>query len=120
MKQRAKNVSYLVKAVINLAEMTELTRDVVALPKGAELISFNVEIAEANDAGVTADFGIGTEKDALVKSLALNTAKNEQSAVAKSINEKSVITLTLSTTATKGQLIVRALYFLPSEIVVEY
>lgn len=119
MKQRAKNISYLIKSVINLAD-TALKSDVIALPKGAELISFNVEVAEASIAGVTASFGIGTEATALVNALDVSAVKNEQSAVAKTINEKSTVTLTLNKASTKGQIIVRALYFLPSEIITEY
>lgn len=118
MKQRVKFVSYLAKNTINLADV-KTSAEAILLPAGAEVIDVSVEVKTPATAAITADFGLAGAQDFFINDIALNTKGTHNSSVKAEIATAQTLNITLSSAATDGEIIVRALFFMPSEIVLE-
>ncbi|RDU51758.1 hypothetical protein CQA49_09185 [Helicobacter sp. MIT 00-7814] len=123
MRQRVKNVCYLATSVI---ETGGEKRDIpiCALPAGAEVMEVSVEVLEDTTGG-NSQCVIGTEENnALFLNLVdINSTANRHTSSVKYTTPKPLainINLTANKATTAGKIKVRVLYFVPSEIMVEY
>ncbi|CAM3303991.1 hypothetical protein [Helicobacter labetoulli] len=117
--QKVKNISYLCKAEFALANIEK--KELVALPSGAEVVSVNLKITKAR-AGGTVSIGLDDEANVFLNNSA-TTKSFAQSATLLTLKDNGVITAKITgcdgvSEDTKG--VLRVLYFLPSEILVEY
>lgn len=121
MKQRVKPERYLVKAVINLAEIGTEKVEAVMLPANAEILGVNVEVLEATAANKTLKVGLNNEDSHFLNDIALDAAKkNFQSKVVTMTNDNSVVTAQANATCAKGKIALRVDYVLPTEIMTEF
>lgn len=122
MKQRVKPERYLVKAVINLAEIGTEKVEAVMLPANAEILGVNVEVLEATAANKTLKVGLNNEDSRFLNDIALDdVAKvNFQSEVVTMTNDNSVVTVQANATCAKGKIALRVDYALPTEIMTEF
>lgn len=122
MQQRVKPERYLVKSVLNLAEVDATqTIEAVMLPANAEILGVNVEVIEATAAGKTLKVGLDSNESRFLNDIALSTANtNFQSEVITATGDVGVITLKLSAQCTKGKIALRVDYVLPTEIMTEF
>ncbi|NDJ26363.1 hypothetical protein GW575_00125 [Campylobacter sp. MIT 19-121] len=121
MKQRVKNVSYLTKAVVGLA-LLEVAKpfEVLMLPAKAELLSLDLEVLEASDTGVKLDVGLDDTADFFINDASVDTIGNTRSSKQTQILKTAQVNISVATKCTKGKVVVRAQYFLPSEILAEF
>lgn len=120
MLQRVNHIAYMAKVNLSLSELEAgETKDIILLPKGAELFHFSVEVLE-EATGVNADFGVKDAKDLLINDLDLGVKTSVLSQSIKEFKEQSLINVTLNSKARSGEIAVRAVYFLPSQIVAEF
>lgn len=120
-KQRVKFERYLVKAVINLADIKAAAFDAVTLPANAEVMSVNVEVLEAASSGTTLDVGLDTVGDRFINDVDLSVANvNFQSSVVTMTNDAATITVTPNQESSQGKIVLRVDYVLPSEVMTEY
>lgn len=115
--QKVKNISYLCKSEFKLSGES---KEVVIVPNGAEVVSLNLEIPTAIVGG---SVSIGLDDDDSFFLNAISTAKAEchQSAKLTTITKSSAITAKATgITADDAKAIIRVMYYLPSEILVEY
>ncbi len=120
MKQYVKNVAYLASVEIALKDLKDNKAEVAVLPNGAEVVSLNLEVIETSDGGITCDIGLDKEEDFFANDIDLTTKANSQSAKQTTLKKTSVVNLQLSGESSKGSVIVRVMYFLPSKILAEY
>lgn len=120
-KQRVKFERYLVKAVINLADIKAAAFDAVILPANAEVMSVNVEVLEAASSGTTLDVGLDSVGDRFINDVDLSVANvNFQSSVVTMTNDAARITVTPNQESSQGKIVLRVDYVLPSEVMTEY
>lgn len=120
-KQRVKFERYLVKAVINLADIKAAAFDAVTLPANAEVMSVNVEVLEAASSGTTLDVGLDSVGDRFINDVDLSVANvNFQSSVVTMTNDAARITVTPNQESSQGKIVLRVDYVLPSEVMTEY
>lgn len=121
MQQRVKPERYLVKAVINLADIGTDLYEAVVIPANAEIMGVNVEVLEATASGKTLNVGFGTAASKFLTGVDVATAdKNHASSVVTTANDTSSVTVQLNAAATKGKIALRVDYVLPTEIVTEF
>lgn len=118
--QKVKNISYLCKAEFALANTEK--KELVVLPSGAEVVSVNLEITKAH-AGGAVSIGLDDEANVFLNNSATTKKGFTQSATLLTLKDNGVITAKITgcegvSEDTKG--VLRVLYFLPSEILVEY
>lgn len=118
MKQRVKNISYLTKTVLNLSSLSTEKTDIVAIPLNAEILHISIEITQAGDGGLNADFHLGSQE--VGNDIDLSTKGTKVLSYVGTSNDIQSVSITPSTKATQGEIIVRVMYFLPSEITAEY
>ncbi|WP_104761454.1 hypothetical protein [Helicobacter cetorum] len=119
MKQKVKTVSYLVKAEFDIKNGVY---DLVALPLGAEVIKCDLEVIGNPTAGtINVGFKDESTKNYFLADINANTTKNSTSAKCYTSTETKVIVAEVkSANATECKGVLRVLYFLPSEMEVEY
>ncbi|WP_104748591.1 hypothetical protein [Helicobacter cetorum] len=119
MKQKVKTVSYLAKAEF---EIKNGVYDVVALPIGAEVIQCHLEIIGTPTAGtINVGFKDESHKNYFLADVNANTTKYSTSAKCyTSLDTKIVVAEVKSANAQDCKGVLRVLYFLPSEMEVEY
>lgn len=126
MKQRVKNISYLAKAHIKLADLKERVYPALALPAGAEVLEVSLEVLEANTTPNTIDIGLknpsGYESQKFMNDADISQKGYVKSEVSTEIKVASQVTLELANTSSThtGEVVLRALYFCPSEIMTEF
>ena len=116
--QKVKNISYLCKSEFNLSDSAQ--KEVVILPQGAEIISVNLELSKAH-AGGNVSIGLDEQTNYFLNAINAATAGFSQSSKLATCAKQSAITAKMvgfGDTEEKGNL--RVMYFLPSEILVEY
>lgn len=118
MKQKVHNLSYLAVTTIALAGFSN--NDTIAFPQGAEIFNVSLEVEEAGNAGLTANLGIVGSEDLFASNIDLSEKGHFTSSVKHTAKDKGAIKMSLSKNATKGRVIIRAMYFLPSTILAEY
>lgn len=118
MKQRVHNLCYLAITAIALKDLSD--NDTIAFPQGAEIFNVSLEVEEAGDVGLTANLGIVGSEDLFANDINLSQKAHHTSSVKHTCKDKGAIKITLSQSATKGKVVIRALYFLPSTILAEY
>lgn len=120
-KQRVKPERYLVKSVINLADVKAEIFEAITLPANAEVMSVNVEVIEAAGSGTTLDVGLGEDGDRFINDVDLSVANvNFQSSVVTMTNDASIVTLQANQESSTGKIALRVDYVLPSEIMTEF
>lgn len=120
MRQNVHNVSYLAVTMLNLATIQDESYPAVALPSGAEVLSVSVEVKEEADAGTTLKVGLESEAEFFANDLNLATKGNYTSAKTHKMQSTGTINVKASQASTKGAMIVRVFYFLPSQIMTEF
>ena len=122
MKQLVHNVSYLAKSILNLSSLVadEPTK-AIALPANAEILHISVEVLTPSDGATTLDVGLEGDNEFFDNDLDLSKL-NAQYTSAKShcVKSTGAITITTNAKSDKGQIAIRAFYFLPSTILTEY
>ncbi|WP_121022117.1 hypothetical protein [Helicobacter vulpis] len=117
MEQKVHNVSYLAKVVFNLDKEQV---DLVVVPKGAEVISVNLEITQPSVGNTLVDVGLKDAQDFFMNDVSAQTKGWEESQARLSSQTTQVIQARITTPDKQAQAILRVLYFLPSVISVEY
>lgn len=117
--QKVKNVSYFCKSEF---ELKDGKKDVVILPQNAEIVSVNLEVTKGVTGG-SVSIGVDEEASYFLNNIATTTAGFNQSSKWLTTKKQTQITasitgITSNTNGAKG--ILRVVYFLPSEILVEY
>ncbi|MBD5165225.1 hypothetical protein [Helicobacter sp.] len=120
MKQNVHNVSYLAVTTLNLKTIQEQSYPAVALPSGAEVLNVSVEVQEEADAGTKLKVGLASDEEFFANDLDLATKSNYTSAKTHKMQSTGTINVKASKTSEKGAIIVRAFYFLPSQIMTEF
>lgn len=120
MKQRVKNRSYLAKSTINLSDLeANKAYEAVALPANAEILHASLEVTLAGS-GV-ADLGFkGGSGNEIANDIDLSKVGVNISGFVGTTKDITAITITSGVAQTKGEVILRVQYVLPSEILVEY
>lgn len=120
LQQRVHNMSYLAKAIINLDEIENGYKALV-LPKGAEITHLSVEVLE-EVASATLSVGLNENDNFFMNAIDIGTRKSYLSEVISSVKDISEITITTAGVAqmTSGKIVLRMIYFLPSQITTEY
>lgn len=120
-KQRVKPERYVVKAVINLADIGAEVFEAVTLPANAEVMRVNVEVLEAAAAGKTLDVGLENDGARFLNDIDITVANtNFDSSVVTMTNDVSVITLQANSASAQGKIALRVDYALPTEIMTEF
>ncbi|MGL2526122.1 hypothetical protein ACOWNS_05615 [Helicobacter pylori] len=118
MKQRIKNVSYLAKAEFDIKNGTY---DLVALPSGAEVVKCDLEVVgEVTAAKASIGFKDEKEINFFLDKIDLKNSKYNTSAKCYTALDMKVISAKIVEAAAHAKGVLRVLYFLPSEIEVEY
>ena len=121
MKQRVKNVSYLCVVALNASDLSLEAKDIVALPKGAEVLSVDVQVLEKFSDTAKLDIGLNENANFFANDIALSLAgSSARCNPCASLKEQGTITALLNEKVATGKVIIRVHYFLPSEIMVEY
>lgn len=120
MRQNVHNVSYLAVVTLNLDTTKDASYPAVALPSGAEVLSVSVEVKEEADIGTTLKVGLASDEEFFANDLNLATKGNYTSAKAHRMQSTGTINVKASQASTKGTMIVRVFYFLPSQIMTEF
>ncbi|WP_387304494.1 hypothetical protein [Helicobacter pylori] len=120
MKQRVKNVSYLAKAEFDIKNGIY---DLVALPSGAEVVKCDLEVVGEVSVSARAFVGFKDEQKVnfFLNEIDLMKTKYNTSAKCYTALDTKVISAKIENgvnTNAKG--VLRVLYFLPSEIEVEF
>lgn len=120
MLQKVNNISYLCVRTFDVSACEANTQIAgIVLPQGAEILHISVEVKEAGVSALKADIKIneeviGNDIDCATKGVHLiNFVKTLG-------NNATTIDLQLNKASNKGELVLRAHYFLPSQIQVEY
>lgn len=118
--QKVKNISYLCKVEFPLVNTEK--RELIALPTGAEVLCVNLEIAKAH-AGGSVSIGLDDEANLFLNAVATTKKGFSQSATLHTLKDTGNITAKMSgfdgaSEDLRG--VLRVLYFLPSEILVEF
>lgn len=111
--QKVKNLSYLAKVEFSLQDTER--KDLVVLPSGAEVLSVNLEIED----GFIGQASIGLDEQ-IEFFLSKTSSSSNQSAKVYTTQKKSIINAKVESGDENKKAILRVLYFLPSEILVEY
>ncbi len=119
MKQRVKNVSYLAKAEFDIKNGSY---DLVALPSGAEVVKCDLEVVgEVVAAKASVGFKGEEGKNFFLDKISLESNKYNSSAKCYTALDTKVISAKIENApSSNAQGVLRVLYFLPSEIEVEY
>ena len=124
MKQRVKNISYLAKTDIDLSTLKDNTYEAVALPAGAEIMSIDLEVAEQAQAATKLDIGLKNanthDTDFFANDLDIQAKGYKKSSVVTTAKQAAQITLTFDTKPSAGRVVLRVVYFCPSEIMTEF
>lgn len=120
MKQKVHNVSYLAVTALTLATIQDESFPAVVLPSGAEVLSVSIEVKEEADTGTTLKVGLESEAEFFANDLNLATKGNYTSAKAHKMQNTGTINVKANKVSTKGAIIVRVFYFLPSQIMTEF
>lgn len=117
--QKVKNISYLCKCEFALVD--DAKKEVVILPQGAEIVSLNLEITK-ECAGANVSVGLDDEVNYFLNNINAKDKGFTQSSKLATCAKQSVITAKMQGFNNNGQskAILRVMYFLPSEILVEY
>ncbi|WP_169785078.1 hypothetical protein [Campylobacter curvus] len=116
--QRVHNKVYLINQKINLAKLPE-NGIVATLPKNAILMICDVEITQTSDA-TSFKLGVEGSDEFFIAASALSAKANFKSDKATQLQKDEDIKLSLVGAATKGEIVVRIMFFNPSTYMVEY
>lgn len=118
-QQRVKHVAYLAKAVIKLDEV-EQNHQALVLPNGAEVIQVSLEVTQPNTGGGTLDVGLNEVNDFFMNDIDATKIDSSTSGKITALKELSFITLNANAKLNDGEVVLRAQYYLPSEVMTEY
>lgn len=117
MLQNVHNVSYLAKCSLILAQARVLLTSAIALPANAEITHISLEVEEAGEAVLCdvkiGDTLIGNDIDLSQKGVHLLNFVGKTSST-------TTLNVELSEKSASGMIHLRCVYFLPSQIKVEY
>ncbi len=118
MKQRVKNVSYLARAEFDIKDGSY---DLVALPSGAEVVKCVLEVVgEVTTAKASVGFKDEQKINFFLDEAVLKDNKYITSAKCYTVLDAKVISVKIANAVTNAKGVLRVVYFLPSEIEVEY
>ncbi|MGL2896199.1 hypothetical protein ACQKBB_06310 [Helicobacter pylori] len=118
MKQRVKTVSYLAKAEFDIKNGSY---DLSALPSGAEVVKCDLEVVgEVTTAKASVGFKDEEKVNFFLDSIELRTNKFSTSAKCYTALDTKVISVKIVDASGNAKGVLRVLYFLPSEMEVEY
>lgn len=124
MQQRVNNISYLAVSKTNLNSLSTIYKDTVAIPKGAHIISVMLELKDSEGTGeVTVT--LCKAKLNFFENVTLDGAAANSKFLTSSIHaqasDNDTVAVQLNTGSfTKGELVVKVLYFLPSQVLTEF
>ncbi|WP_120953300.1 hypothetical protein [Helicobacter sp. L8] len=118
MEQKVHNLNYLCKVVFNLDEDT---KNLVAIPAGAEVLDVTLEISKVLT-GASIDIGFTDETQYFLDDVSADNKGYHRSESFFSAPSTTQIqaAITGHNKTTPGQAILRVVYYLPSVISVEY
>ncbi|WP_139543941.1 hypothetical protein [Helicobacter pylori] len=118
MKQRVKTVSYLAKAEFNIKNGSY---DLVALPSGAEVVKCDLEmVGEVSAAKASVGFKDEERVNFFLNDIDLAVNKHNTSAKCCTVLDTKVISAKIVDALGEAKGVLRVLYFLPTEMEVEY
>ncbi|CCB79048.1 hypothetical protein HBZC1_00620 [Helicobacter bizzozeronii CIII-1] len=117
MQQKVKNISYLCKVSFKL-DATK--KELALLPAGSEVLSVNLEIVTPL-AGATIDIGLEGKQDYFLDNINATNKGFSQSSILLTSATTQTINATITDPDPKADslAILRVLYFLPSEVLLE-
>lgn len=118
-QQRVKFISYLTKREIELQDLKDQSYEAIVLPSGAEILSVNIEVLESAKTGSTLNIGLKDDEKFFSELLDITQKTNYASSKITATKKQEIITLKLNQ-ETSGVIVLRVLYFLPSEIMAEF
>ncbi|GAA7306146.1 hypothetical protein HpBGD104_12030 [Helicobacter pylori] len=118
MKQRVKNISYLARAKFDIKNGTY---DLVALPSGAEVVKCDLEVVgEVTTAKASVGFKDEEGVNFFLDNINLTECKYNTSAKCCTVLDAKVVSAKIAEAVANARGVLRVLYFLPSEIEVEF
>lgn len=123
--QRVKNVVYCAESVINLADMKENNAyDALLVPKGASIIQLLVEVQNTSGSG-SVDVKLKEQDVAFLENVSLDSTSKDSAFINSSVHTISqmvdILSVELKSGAfTSGTARVKIVYFMPSQILVEF
>ncbi len=123
MQQRVFNVSYLATATPGLDSLSNISKDLILIPKGANIISVMLELKDSEGTG---EVSVNLSKAGLAffNNVTLDGSAVDSKFLTSSIHTKAedsdAISIKLESGGfTKGNLVLKVLYFLPSQVLTE-
>ena len=101
-------LGYLIAHEINLENLKEDKNNIFLMREGSEILSASIEVIEKADAG-TIDVGFDFASDFLLNDIDLSAEAVHKSRVETRLKQDAM--LTIETSARKGKIKVRVLYF---------
>lgn len=124
MQQRVHHISYLAVSSVELNALSGTAKDYILIPKGANIIDVKLEVEDSEGKGEVevALSGAGVK---FFENTALDSSEIEKRFLSSSIytSTKENDTLSIKLTSgsfSSGKVIIKALYFLPSQIMTEF
>lgn len=124
MQQRVHHISYLAVSSVELNALSQTAKDYILIPKGANIIDVKLEVEDSEGKGEVevALSGAGVK---FFENTALDSSETQKRFLSSSIHTSTKENDTLSIKLTSGsfssgKVIIKALYFLPSQIMTEF
>lgn len=119
-QQKVRTYSQLAEVAVNLAEIGTDTFAAIRLPENVSVMKVDLQVVEVADTGALIDIGLGDTQDAIGNDLDIATSGNVTPNACFTTSSVCDITLTASQACSKGKVILRVDYYLPSEKVFEF
>lgn len=125
MQQRVKNIAYLSEVIVDLASVPVTGQDVIMLPRYASVIDVKIEVLDLPTDTITQTLNLELKEGGVKFFDKAQIAKNDNakrylSSIAHTtITGNDIIIIKPSAAIAGGKVKVKALFYLPSEILAE-
>lgn len=118
MTQTVRNISYLTKVTFDFSISPSKENQGIYIPANSIITHLSLEVIEPSDNAITMDVHI--KDDVIGNDIPLHTKGTNIINFAREIKSSATIDVTLSAESNKGKFTLMAVYFLPSEINIEF
>lgn len=123
MKQRVNHIAYLAIVSVQLNSLSNTAKDYILIPKGSHIIDVKLEVEESIGSGEI-ELGLSNAGLKFFENTSLDSSKLENRFISSSVHtqvkENDSLSLKLSNGSfSGGKVIIKAHYYLPSQIMTE-
>lgn len=119
-QQRVKTYSQLAEVAVDLKELGTTNTAIIRLPEAVSVLKVDLQVVEAAQAANTIDIGLGDTQNYIGSNLDIAVVGNLTPSACFTTSSVCDVTLKANKACTKGKVILRVHYFLPSEKVFEF